>query len=213
MRDRAWLAIDSVIHPEDADMFPDDIDIRPMASATIILGINSFNHDTDDTSSTSLLDHESAEDSPTESNDHRRSALFLDNVRQMYQDYSVDAVRRSTSTNSRSHRSSLESSHSDETDITDTTEDERMAALSVERPESRMGDSWMAGPVNVSILPPRILRHMRQDSIANIVASAASHSALPVQETRANGELHIGAGVAVTEEAVDLGMADIITQS
>ena len=219
MRDRAWLSIDSIIHPEDRHMFPDNLDVRPMASRNVILGISSFNEDTDDKSPTSSSDQGSSEGLyMAESNRrirHRRSASFIENVRQVYEDYVAGPAHRSRSANSISQYSSQQSSYSDEMDITDIADDERMAALGVERPESRMGDFWMDDPTssgNVSWLPPGVEQHMRQDSISSIVASTASHSDLPVQETPASGELHIGAGVAVTEEAVDLGMADIITQ-
>lgn len=177
-----------------------------MSAADIILGINPVGIVLPETDTWNTFEQESSgegdtQDSSTEPSPLCKSASFLDEVRRVVSELlCIDTPQSNKNRNT------------PESEAGDTNEEDRKAALSVSRPESRIGQScWIDAMINEGFeLPSLETEHQKEhESIAGILGRKDCQRC----RVHVSDEVHVSKGLALAEESVDHGMSDIITQA
>lgn len=139
--------MDSVIHPEDSYQYPEELHIPPLTAANILRGIETQASIPSPILQLGYSDQAIGQEHEAQISDqhltHRKSSSsFLDEVRRAFQDFLSKDPSRPNRIVLRDSSRVEKISGPQEMEFLDTSEEDREAALSVARPESRIGQSW-----------------------------------------------------------------------
>ena len=186
LRDRAWLSVDQAYESTDNPVPDTERDNRPVVNAVVVRDLGQWEAYTDDSSYESTPFDRAATGDLVDSNDNPPRPLrrlSTSIARSLKRGFRSLSISSEKRSRSASAKLSSESKRNEDWAI----ERRRLAQASTES--------------DMTYMPPL----QRQSARLN-------HGDLNMTHPDAN-EVHTPDGVAVTEEAVDLGTADIITQA
>ena len=209
--------MESVLFPEDPSQFPGELHAPRLALADIVLGIKTqpiVVSQTSTSESAHLQPNEAADiQSPDEHSTLRESSSILNEFRRVFQDFICKDLPRTKKTVVKDSSNPSKIDRPQESEVVDTgCEEDRNAALDVARPESRIGQSCLidaTSMVDSEHISIEAVHQMQHETIAGVLGLVAS------QRSQADlaEEIYVSKELVLTEEAVDLGLTDIITQA